>query len=1121
MPLSDSVFVERRFQRAIRIDAGLGDPRALDGYICPKSSADVLTNMAEHVRAGQGAFTWTGPYGSGKSSLAVALSALLQGTVSQRAKASDVLGRKLAKHVTEALPPKSKGWRVVPVIGRREHPARVIGEALTAFGIVGRRSSDWTDTRVLEALETATAADSRTSGGILVFIDEMGKLLEAATQEGVDIYFFQQLAELASRSKGRLIVVGILHQAFDEYASRLAREIRDEWSKVQGRFVDLIVNAAGEEQLELLGRAIVSSKKRKQPLPSTVVVADVIRIGRPGAAAKLADLLEKCWPLHPVVAALLGPLSRRRFGQNQRSLFGFLNSAEPHGFQDFLRDAKETDVYRPAKLWDYLRVNLEPTILASPDGHRWSMAVEAVERCEAIGGGRTHEILLKTIALLDLFRERSGLVASESLLVAACDDHASSAEIQKAIEDLKRWSFVIFRKHTNAFAIYAGSDFDLEQALTESLSQVREVNFKDLRAFAGLQPVLAKRHYHDTGALRWFDIDLLSVADLEQAARSELPGNGAMGRFVLAIPTKFEKPAAARKASQSAANLATHDLIVGLSNHAWRVTELAREFVAITKIHEERPELGGDAVARREVMARLSETRANLEQAFQHVFDTAEWYRRDVAPCRFSYRELNGVASDIAAERFNASPRLANELLNRSEPSSNAVSAQKALLRRMVLFEGQIRLGIEGFPAEGGLFDSIIDVAGIYKETVRGWRFVVPDLSDPCCLRPAFDCAEAFLEKHAGRSVSLSEIYDLWKAPPFGIRSGLLPVLAVAYVLARRDRLAFYREGIFQARFTDLDVDYLTNDPKTLQVRWMDISEVGRSLLSGMADIVRRFDKGNRLVHLEPIDVARGLVAIYEHLRPWVKRTARLSSNAIQIRNLFKQAVDPNKFIFDDIPSVLGSVNAVVEPEALVGRVQEGLEELTEAYPAMLARLQHTMLAELHVPNSSSQALRDLRDRAENIRNLSGDFQLNAFVGRLSQFTGQERDLEGIASLMTNKPPRDWVDADLDQATLRVAQLAQEFIRSEAFARVKGRPDKRQAMSIVVGVDGRPTPVSGEFDVTPADRGEIDVIIARLEQALEAADQDRKNLILAALAEVSARHLTSNSRPAPRKARVG
>ena len=91
-----------------------------------------------------------------------------------------------------------------------------------------------------------------------MFVDEMGKFLEAAVRNGYDIYIFQQLAEAASRSKGRLLVIGVLHQAFEAYAYRLSHEIRDEWTKVQGRFIDLVVNAAGEEQIDLISRAIES-----------------------------------------------------------------------------------------------------------------------------------------------------------------------------------------------------------------------------------------------------------------------------------------------------------------------------------------------------------------------------------------------------------------------------------------------------------------------------------------------------------------------------------------------------------------------------------------------------------------------------------------------------------------------------------------------------------------------------------------------------------------------------------------------------------------------------------------------------------------------------------------------
>ena len=281
-----------------------------------------------------------------------------------------------------------------------------------------------------------------------------------------------------------------------------------------------------------------------------------------------------------------------------------------------------------------------------------------------------------------------------------------------------------------------------------------------------------------------------------------------------------------------------------------------------------------------------------------------------------------------------------------------------------------------------------------------------------------------------------------------------------------------------------------------------------------MAAIVRDLDDANQLAHLEPIDVARGLVAIYEQLPPWTKRSMRLSANAVNIRDMFKRARDPNKFLFDDIPETLGEDISLHDEQALhhvVKNVRDGLEELVHAYPSMLHRLRDIMLAELQVPNISPQSLEELRNRAENIRQVAGDFKLEAFIGRLSQFNDSDACFEDIASLAASKPPRHWIDPDLDQTTVELADMAQKFLRTETFARVKGRPDKRHAMAVVVGMDGRPTPVHDEFAITDLERVEVDTLITKVDAALNRSGEKRRNVILAALAELSAHYLNETA----------
>ena len=65
-------------------------------------------------------------------------------------------------------------------------------------------------------------------------------------------------------------------------------------------------------------------------------------------------------------------------------------------------------------------------------------------------------------------------------------------------------------------------------------------------------------------------------------------------------------------------------------------------------------------------------------------------------------------------------------------------------------------------------------------------------------------------------------------------------------------------------------------DPASIQVRHMEVSGISRRFLMAIASVLQRLDGLEPLPSTQPIDVARGLVGIYEGLRPWVKRTSRL-----------------------------------------------------------------------------------------------------------------------------------------------------------------------------------------------------------------------------------------------------
>ncbi|MFQ3621948.1 MAG: hypothetical protein SNJ73_00230 [Acetobacteraceae bacterium] len=942
--------------------------------------------------------------------------------------------------MADAMRWKVEGWRVVAVVGRRADAATVVAEALP------NRVATSDAVRELSRMAAEEAC------GLLLIIDEMGKLLEHAATGGGDAFFFQELAEAANRSGGKLVVVGVLHQAFDDYAYRLARDTRDDWLKIQGRFVDVPLAPTAEEQLELLSQAIES--KPPESIRSVDVVAKMLG---PGSRMKeVRERLRSCWPLNPVVACLLGPLSRRRFGQNQRSIFGFLGSAEPFGFQDFLRSVSidSQSLYDPVWLWNYLRANLEPSILASPDGHRWSIALDAVERVEERGASEIELAVLKTVALLDLFRERSGLSASPEVVAAGLSIDPEGA--RRALDALTRRSAIVFRRHLGAYAVYAGSDFDIESAIVEARAEVPTCDYGRLRATGVLAPILAKREYHQTGAMRWFEVDVATLERAEQRVAAFRPGAGAAGLFLLLINEAGENPARVRRRmDRLAERIGELPIAFGLSSDSYMLRELSHELVALERVQATRPELKGDAVARREVASRLARVGGELEDRLRSCLATTSWFIPAVSGDELRAPATAGlavIASHMASALYPASPRITNELVNRAKPSSNAMAAIRALMVAMASRAEEPRLGIVGFPAEGGLYAAILERTGLHRRGEDGvFGFYSPE-SDHAGhrLSPLWSAAQSLLVERGSTGLGLDDLFAVWRARPFGVKEGLLPILGLAFVQAERARSSVYLDGVYCSSVTDLLVDRLLQDPASVRLRLSELSARDTAILRGIAGVVAELSGGTVSDSVDPLSVGRQLVALVMEAPAWVRRTQRLGPEALLVRDLALSAHDPNKFMLDDLPRMAGQDAAVGE---LIDGLRTGLAQLVGLYPAMLADLRNLLVCELRVRDRDS--VEEIRRRAKAVMGVTGNFRLDAFAARLSTFDSSREAIEGIASLAANRPSRDWVDRDVDAARVELAALAREFLRAEGLAHVQGRGDSRFAFAVYMSDPAR------------------------------------------------------------------
>ena len=236
--------------------------------------------------------------------------------------------------------------------------------------------------------EAARSVADATGAGLLLIVDEAGKALEYAAQEPRrgDVYLLQALAEAAARSADApIVIMTVLHQPFDHYAHQLSAAEGNEWAKVQGRFGDLAFREGGDQLIRLTAEAITHTGKPPAQRDWKRLVRSTARWMSEGTGWNERELkrsLDACWPLHPITAALLGPLFRGRLAQNERSLFAFLSSGEPFSFRDFLRTHGVADLYAES-VFVYRQFRDSYRIWEGSDLDLDALIAEAVQRLPA------------------------------------------------------------------------------------------------------------------------------------------------------------------------------------------------------------------------------------------------------------------------------------------------------------------------------------------------------------------------------------------------------------------------------------------------------------------------------------------------------------------------------------------------------------------------------------------------------------------------------------------------------------------------------------------------------------------------------------------------------------------
>ncbi|MBF4327783.1 ATP-binding protein, partial [Vibrio anguillarum] len=219
----------------------------------------------------------------------------------------------------------------------------------------------------------------------------------------------------------------------------------------------------------------------------------------------------------------------------------------------------------------------------------------------------------------------------------------------------------------------------------------------------------------------------------------------------------------------------------------------------------------------------------------------AKWYHRRVISGENS-NNVSQLCSNIADRIYSHTPKISSELINRDVLSSNSVKARKTLLYKMLESEAIEDLGIDGYPAEKGLYLTCLKVTDIHQfDHKKGfWVFSKPVSSDNAI---SFLWEEAMNLINSGEGkLNVSDIYALWGRPPFGVKEGLLPVLFWAFYFANKSKLGLYKDHYYVPNVDEVMLDESLQNIARFELQGVEITEERKRLLKGISSVLQNLN---------------------------------------------------------------------------------------------------------------------------------------------------------------------------------------------------------------------------------------------------------------------------------------
>jgi len=674
---------------------------------------------------------------------------------------------------------------------------------------------------------------------------------------------------------------------------------------------------------------------------------------------------------------------------------------------------------------------------------------------------------LRGTARLARLSPASGLRADPATLANATQ---TSLEItEKVLGRLVDASIIVWRKFKNAYQIWDGSDLDLPRLLRQARRRVRaRGGFAEaLQELVPPEPILAPRHYHRSGTLRFFDVrfarPVRSIELLEQAS----PRTVGDGDFLLMVP---DDPASVPDLEELARKdvrqgRAVRPRGIALPMGPERFPERLLDYFALEEVLATTPQLAHDVVAKRDLGERRLQALDRLEEALTEAFwgeeghDASRWFYDGERVGVF--RSASSTASRVFDDVYAAAPVIKNEMINTVKPTPSANRGLKLFMERLFTHVDQPKLGIEGFPLELAIYRSLCEITGLHTEREDGtWALTRPPDPDRA-LGPLWAELDRMLDAAPQCRMNVRAMIEQLAMPPMGLRPGALSALILLYYLTSKDALFFYEDNTFVPSPAEDVAARLRKQPLTFELQRARgahgiqriVTALGGELLPQVAP-----------ERLTVFPLVRAVMGVLGRLSTFAAQTQRVSGEAKRVRSELKSARDPVYLVTSALPRALDFDRELEMVEAdeetltdYAKKLRAALGELARADEGLDAELEDAFTRHFDTGASASSVDEVMASIAARAKSIAGSPSLPAGIrgfvtvmAREDDASGERSVLERAATVIIGKAPRQWYDRDVTQFTERLAEIARGFAAAEQLALELGAHEGAGVLRVAV-----------------------------------------------------------------------